>query len=364
MRRLLEHLSRDGIEFHVISIQEGGRFAAEIAQMGIPVSSLGVKGDLAFPGAVARLARRLRASRPDIIHAWLYHSNLIAGLASPIGGHGALLWSIRHGHLDPDMDRRSTIWAARAGAWLSNWLPDRVICNSENTRRFHIQFGYNQHKMRVIANGFDVERFKPDSQARQDVRRSFGLDLEARLVGHFGRFHRQKGQHLFLEAASIVGDRFNDVRFLMGGRGVDDQNTELVGWIEKLGLQGKVRLLGLRDDMPEIFNALDLLAMTSLVESFPNVVGEAMACGVPCVVTEVGAAPELVADAGIVVSASDPEAIAKGINGLLVMSKTDRVDLGARARERIMQHFPIDGFLNAHRQVYARLAAPGSGARS
>lgn len=357
--RLLEYLRYESYDFRVICLKQDGRLRARLERLSIPVISLNLQGDLPSLRAIPLLTRHVRMWNPHIIHAWLYHANLLSGLVGLLGRHPLLLWSIRHGELDPELDQRPTIWVARVGAWLSSWLPDRVICNSESACRFHVQFGYNQLKMRMIANGFDVERFQPDPQARQLVRQRLGIDGETMVVGHFGRFHPQKGQRIFLEAAAQILEGAEDLQFLMGGRDVDPGNAELVKWLEELGLQDKVRLLGLRDDMSGIINALDLLAMTSLVESFPNVVGEAMACGVPCVVTAVGDAAEVVGDTGRVVPKGDPAAIAAALVALTRMSKAERAALGVEARDRIIEHYSMHMCLEKHREMYADLMDQG-----
>ncbi len=357
--QLLENLDRECFDFQVISLKDGGSLAALLEPLGVPAYSIGMDRDLASLRALPPLVRKVRSSLPDIIHAWLYHANLISGLAALLGGRPSLVWSIRHGRLDPDLDRRSTIRVARVGAKLSNWLPDRIICNSESARRSHAQFGYNERKMSVIPNGFDVERFNSIPGARAAVRRSLGIGLETKLIGHFGRFHPQKGQRIFLEAASIALRQADDLQFLMGGRGVDDRNEELAGWIAELGLQGRVHLLGLTQDMPRTLSALDVLAMTSLIESFPNLVGEAMACGVPCVATDVGAAAELVGDTGRLVTSASPYEVASAIQALFRMSERERIVLGARARNRIIENFTVRSFQQAHRELYVRLVEHG-----
>jgi len=202
-----------------------------------------------------------------------------------------------------------------------------------------------------------LERFKPDDDARTHVRRELGITGTTPLVGLVGRFDPQKDHETFVRAATHLRAVMPEAQFLLCGEGSDWQNQKLVGWIEEQNLRDCFHLVGRRDDTPRLYPALDLLTLTSAYgEAFPMVVGEAMACGVPCVVTDVGDSALLVGDTGRVVPVKDSRALAEAWIGVFSMTREARKALGYAARHRIQHHYQIDVITARYENLYRMLA--------
>jgi len=342
---------------HVISMIPVGKIGEKLRALGISVESLDMRRGVPNPIALMHLIRRLRDLRPDVVHTWMYHADLMGGVAARRAGVPALAWAIRHSNLGPAGNKSQTL-VVRANAFLSHRVPDRILCCSEAARNIHVAFGYAPEKMVVVPNGFDLAHFKPDPNARLSVRAELGLSLETRLVGLIGRWDPQKNHAGFLSAVAAVHLRRPDVHFLLAGQGVDAANETIQRTLAANDLAPATHLLGQRDDIARLMAALDVFASSSSYgEAFPNVLGEAMASGVPCAVTDVGDSAYIVGDTGRVVSSGDMEGLANAIDSLLEMPAEGLRILGARARARVAEHFEIGKIVRQYEAFYEELAA-------
>jgi glycosyltransferase involved in cell wall biosynthesis len=356
--RLLSRLDRTRFTPQVISLLDHGPISRKIQALGIPVRSLGMKEGIPNPVVVLRLARWLRQDPPDVIQTWMYHADLVGGLAARLAGGFPVAWGIRHSDLSTETSSRLTHLTVKMCAHLSRWLPDRIICCSEASRQVHTAIGYAADKMVVIPNGYDVETFRPDSGARASVRKRLAISEDAPVVGMVARFDPQKDHRTFIRAAQLLHRDRPDAHFLLCGDEVTWENQELARWIDDAGLRTRCHLLGRRDDeIPNLTAALDIASLSSAYgEGFPNVVSEAMSCGVPCVVTDVGDAALIVGQTGIVVPPSNPEALAAAWRKVLGLGCEGRRHLGIAARQSIRERFDIAEVVGRYQHLAEELA--------
>jgi glycosyltransferase involved in cell wall biosynthesis len=217
----------------------------------------------------------------------------------------------------------------------------------------HIELGYPEEKMVVIPNGYDLDQFSPDEVRRKEFRAHWNIREDSILIGAAGRFHPQKDYRTFLNAASVLSRMFPRVVYILCGRGMDRTNDQLVRWIEEFGVGEQVRLLGEQQNMAAFYNGLDIFTLSaSHGEAFPNVVSEAMSCGVPCVVTDVGDAALIVGKTGVVVSPGDPDALAAGWMKLMNLSEAEKAELSSSARGRVVAHFSLETMVEAYENLY------------
>ncbi len=350
--KLLSRLDRNTFEPSVISLRDGGPIAERIRTLGIPVRGLAMHAAQSAPGAVMKLAAILKRGRPHIVQTWMYHADLIGGIACKMSGRALLVWNIRHGRLNAPIEKRATLLIGRVNAKLSRSLPDRIICCSEVARKEHAALGYCDRKIVVLPNGFNVSDYAPSAESSEFVRCELNIPPGALVIGHAGRFHPVKDHRGFVAAAEMLHAAMPDVVFVMCGEGVDWRNEELAAWIRHAGLESSFRLLGRRNDLPRLNAALDIATSCSTSEGFPNAVGEAMACGVPCVVTDVGDSAYLVGDTGVVVRPSDPAELFGAWMELLALTQSARTTVGERARKRVEEHFDIDNVVAQYESVY------------
>lgn len=356
--KLLQHIDRKRFEPTVISLVGMGEIGPRIAALGIPVHALGMRRGVPNPLMLFALARLLRRVNPDMVHTWMYHADLLGGLAARLARYSNVVWGLRHSNLSRTENKLSTLMVVRACALLSHWLPARILSCSTRAKKVHAAVGYPKEKIHVIPNGFELDRFQPDAAARDSVRNELGLPGETPLVGLIARYDPQKNHAGFIEAAARLNTVRPDVHFLLAGGGVDGSNVTLQAALAKYaGLQARMHLLGRRDDMPRLMAALDVLVSTSHGEAFPNVLGEAMACGVPCVVTNVGDSAEIVGATGRVVPAGDMEGLARQLLVLLQLDLEDKVALSQQARARVAAEYEIGHVTRLYQAFYEQLLA-------
>lgn len=357
LARLLGRLDARRIDSTVISLTTMGSVGRDIERAGVPIFALGLRSGQTGLGAFWRLGALLRRLRPDVLQTWLYHADLAGVLAGPLarGTKGTkIVWNIRCADLDPADHPRSLPLMLRTLAFLSRY-PAAVIYNSTAGRRAHEALGYTPRRSEIIPNGFDTDLFRPSQDARVELRRELGLDAGAPLVGLLARFHAMKDHATFLQAAAIVAQARADVHFVAAGRGVAG-NAALETMVADRRLGDRVHLLPERNDAPRFLAALDVAVSSSYGEAFPNVVGEAMACGTLCVVTNVGDSAEIVGDAGVMVPPRDAAALAAGVVKLLTLGPVWRDALRLAARERIKSRFSLASAASRYEQLYLDLA--------
>lgn len=340
----------------VLSLSNEGTIGAPIRALGVPVYTLDMRAGVPGPGALLELRRQVRALRPDVIQGWMYHGNLAASFAAWLApGRPALAWNVRQSLYDLGDEKPLTRQVIRANRALSRHT-DAIIYNSKLSRAQHERFGIAINRGVVIPNGFDSNLLRPDLTSGAEVRRELGIDPDALVVGHVARFHPMKDHAGFLRAAVEVAKQVTEARFLLVGREVGPNNPALTGIIPP-DLMPQFIFSGERQDVPRLMQAMDVLcSSSSWGEAFPNVLGEAMACGVPCVATDVGDCASIVGETGIIVPPSDSKALARALTNMLGKSPKALAALGQDARQRIDAHYSIEVIVDSYTKLYERMA--------
>lgn len=361
LARVLTRLRPEEFDVQVFTIGLPGPFTEHLKQLGIPNRLYEfVRPKLPNPFHLLTLARDLRRFQPDVVQGWMYLGNLYGGVAAKLVRRDLpVAWNIRHSTLDPRIDSRSMRWSAWLGGQLSEFVADRIVLCAEAARAAHLRVGYAPEKVEVIPNGFDLSELRPNADARLRVRAELGITDDTPLVGLIGRLHQHKDHQTFVRAARVVADHIPDAHFVGAGEEQTYTTADLWRWVEEVGLQDRFHWLGVRRDVPAIDASLDVLVCSSTTEGFPNVVGEAMACGVPCVATDVGECSEVVGDTGRIAPKQDPQRLGEAITELLRMPRTERIALGETARRRVVERFDIDRIVDRYCRLWQELAQPG-----
>ncbi len=354
--KLLSNIDRTKFELKVLSLTDMGSIGEKIEKLDISVKALGMKRGVPDPRYVFRVAAILKKEKPDLVQTWMYHADLIGGLATKLVRNIPVVWNIRHSNLDPEGNKKTTILTAKVCAILSKTIPKKIICCSEASFKVHIKLGYKEDKMIVIPNGFDLDAFRPDAEARYSVRRELGILDDAVIIGMVARFDPQKDHKNLIDAAGVLCRTYKNIHFILCGNRITNDNKQLAKWIQEHNLQANFHLLGRRADIARISAAFDIASSSSSYgEGFPNVVGEAISCEVPCVVTNVGDSAYIVGNTGIVVPPKNPLAMAKAWEKLIKLPAEERKILGKLARKRIEDNFEISSVVNQYEALYSQL---------
>ncbi len=362
---LVKQAANSAFDPFVVNLASVGGLVPEFEKAGVPVVTLGMRHGIPDPRLLYRLHRILKQQRPAVVQTWMYHGNLIGGIAAKIAGSIPVAWGIHHTDLSPEYIKRSTLQVAKACVPLSRRLPSAIVCVAETSRKVHSELGYAGDRMIVIPNGFDIERFRPNPAARIHLREELGLPAEKKLVGLLARFNPQKDHRNFVNAAAILAAKRSDTDFVLCGWDVTTENQQLMSWIDATGYASRFHVLGRRSDTPLIDAAMDVVALSSESgEAFPLVIGEAMASGVPCAVTDVGDSRLIVGDLGRVAPPRDPGALAEAIDALLSLDPDERERIGIACRRRIVENYSLAEIARRYDQLWQRLSANESVSKS
>lgn len=352
---LIKHSDPERFHHSVISLTNLDPIGAQIRKLGVGVSGLQMpKSILAFR-KLRGFISSIRDFSTDVIQTWMYHANFLGGIAGSIIGNVPIVWGLHRTYLDPKRDPLATRLIAKLSSPLSYLLPKRIISVSLAGRESHIRMGYAKDRFVIIPNGFDDQRYSPDLSARLAIREELGLKPGIMLIGLGARFHPTKDHLTFLRAVQWLLKSEPDVHFLLCGQGISEDNAGLMSLIYDKGVERNLHLLGQREDMPRIFASLDIATLSSRNEAFPMIVGEAMACGIPCVVTDVGDTAMIVGDAGVVVPPRDPEALAEGWLSLIELGPEGRLMIGKAARQRIKERYSVSTMVDRYEHLYREI---------
>jgi glycosyltransferase involved in cell wall biosynthesis len=340
-------IEQQGIEQWVVSMTPGGALRDAFESTFGNLHDLGMQRGAISPKVVAKFCRIVRLARPDVIHAWMYHACMLSAV-SPITV--PTVWGIRHGLDAPEHLRPMTRFIVRTLPALS-FRARAIVFNSAVSRNQHKELGYPVRKSHVVANGVDTNRFMPDAAKRLAGRRDLEVPAGHRVIGFLGRLHLVKGWDLFCAATAYVRKERDDVTFVMAASGTESDEITLARLLNDLGIASSVRFVGFEKDVPKFLAALDVLVSPSRSEGFPNAVVEAMACGVPCVATDVGVNSEIIGNAGVLVD-PDAESIGLGILKLLNLDVSEFATIAAAARQRAVVEFGLNSTASALGKIY------------
>jgi glycosyltransferase involved in cell wall biosynthesis len=284
----------------------------------------------------------------------MYHADLLGGLAARSIGISSIVWCIRSTDIRKG-GSKVTLLIRKVCALLSGRLPHVIVCGADASRKVHEAVGYAPNKMQVIPNGFDIDQLLSIGISGSCIRDELGISNDCKLVISVGRYNPVKDYKTFIEAAGKVATERNDVRFILVGRDLDHSNSQLIALINATGHAGIFHLLGERNDVPACLQESNVFCLHSVTEGFPNVLGEAMALGLPCITTDVGDAAYLLNNPEWVVPAASPDKLADKLDAMLSLPIKERVALGQAAASRIREHFTMDVISRRYHDLYSSL---------
>ena len=338
--------SSENIEHHVISLTSIGVIGKRLENNNISVYEVNINkffGFIFFPFFIIYLLKRIK---PSVVQTWMYHSDFIGGILAKICGIPMILWGIRNTQVETRGGLSKKIIRLICSK-LSYTIPDKIICVANSARDSHRMIGYCDKKMVVIENGFDTKKFNTNKSRRKEIRDSLSIPSNAIVIGSVGRFMPAK-DHNFLLA---VMNNFNKDNIYTVVIGRDTSNIFLENH-PKINKNNLI-ILNQRDDLHELYCIFDIFFLHSRTEGFPNVLGEAMSCGITCITTDVGDAKKIVADENLVVDESIRlnSAIQK-MSRLISMSNDERAIIGQRLRKRVEDHYSIEAAVKNFERFY------------
>jgi glycosyltransferase involved in cell wall biosynthesis len=359
---LLTKLDRKAFEPVVASLHplddHTAQLAGRIRELGITIHDLRWNSVAQSVRALASLRSLIRSLEPAIVQGWMVHANLTVQVTNLLSRDVPVVWDVQH-----SVQGQSTAVGVimRALRYLSPYAA-RIIYCSRTSALEHEQLGYDASRTCVIPNGFDCERFRPRPESRRVLRDEIGVSEFTPVIGLVARAHPQKDHGTFLNAAKRLVESGANAHFVLAGLGTDVD--PITSQISALELQGRVHALGKRHDVPQVTAALDIATCSSITEGFPLILGEAMACGVPCASTDIGDCRFMIEDTGRIVPPRNPAALSDAWGELLSLGPEGRRALGEAARVRILENFSIEAVASHYEQVYKEIVNRGPSAHN
>ena len=352
LANLIARGNRQALRHTVVSLTTRGDVGAQIEAAGVEVIALGMRRHRPNLLALKRLHTLMLRHKPDIVQTWLYHGD-IAGTIAAVGARSPrLVWSVQCSSLD---ERSVPLRAAMKLLSIGSRIPDAIIVNSEAGIRAHEELGYRPRAWIKIPNGVDTEAFHPRTGERERLRAMLQSPPDAFAIGLVARFHPMKDHRTFIAAAASFARSRTEAVFVLVGAGAQGGETALARLVHTAGLSGRVVFLGPRTDLANVYPALDITTLSSAYgEGCPNVLLEAMACGIPTVATNVGDCAAIIGDTGRVVEPRDPTALCAA---WMQVADADRIRLGSDARMRVDRFYSLRRIIANYEAFYFQLCS-------
>ena len=338
----------------VISLLDEGKYGLLLRKIGVDVYCLNINNKLLFFKSLLTLRKLLKRLKPDLVQTWMYHADFLGGVISRLVGIRKIYWGVRNSNITFKNSNLISISIFRINSILSNWIPEKIIYCSQKSKEIHELNGFMKSKGELIHNGYDFDKLIPSKNLREDFRIKNGIKSEVFLIGNVGRYNSDKDyKNLFSSLSKFEGS--NNIQILLAGSNLDYDNKELIEIIKTHGLTKKVKLMGQIENISTIMNGIDLFVLSSSSESFPNVLSEAMACGSPCVTTNVGDASLIVGKTGWVVPPKDPNALEYAISHAIEEKASNSSKWAKRSkscRNRVVENFDIQKMVSKYHLIW------------
>ena len=354
LKRLIEN-KKLNFNFIVISLTDFGALGQDIKNAGIEVIPLHMKNKNNFFPSIINLYKELRRIKPSVVQTWMYHSDFIGGLLAKLAGVKRIYWNVRNEKYwnAKHTKLRSFInyLFVKSLSLLSYFIPHKIVHVSKTAQKSHLKFGYSKSKGIVIYNGFDTDKFKRNNITRLEFRESLKLSPEDIAICSVGNYSYQKDHITFIKAIKQALKENKNFKAILVGRDLDTCNQTLVNEIGEEYMDNFI-LLGRRSDVVGILNCADIFCLHSIIEGFPNVLGEAMSVGLPCVVTKCGDAPFILDDKNYTCEVGDSSAISEKLLQLSSLTHEERLKLGDRNRARVIDNYHLSKVLTDYHTLY------------
>lgn len=341
----------------VVRVRPHEAFAEELRAQGCTIHDLNADA-LLKPGVWTAVRRLIQQERPDVVQTWMHHADFIGGIAAWTAGYRNIVWGVRAMEMhrnpgDSDLKMRVFRWAL---GFSSRWLPKKIITNATGAITVHTAMGYPRNKFVWVPNGVNATRFSPRPEVGRDTRAALNIPPQAPVVGFVGRFHPVKDLALFFETAAMTQVQHPDLHLVLVGGTEEELYPAARTAFEKLPHREQVRFVPFGSRTDTYYPAFTLFSLCSESEAFPNVVLEAMACGVPCATTNAGDCEIMLKDLGEVVPVHDREAMAGAWSRMLALTEPERAALMMKSHDRALHEYSLERAAQRFEEVYDSLS--------
>ena len=344
----------NNINIFIISLLECGYYEKELKKNNIQIYSLNLKNKFFVFLKIFQLINLIKFIKPDVIQTWMYHANFIGGLSAKLVGCKKIIWTIRHGKLIFFKSKFTTILINYLSIFLSNFIPNKIVYCSKSSKEIHENLGYNKNISTIIYNGFNFNEFKINKSLKKNILKKYNINEKEIIISMVARYNKQKNHDLFFASLLKLKKKSNHIfKVLLVGSNIDKNNKKLLKQIKKFDLNENIILLGYLNNLNEVYNSSDLLILPSTFgESFPNVIAEAMMCGVKCVSNDIGDAKNIISNYGIIIKDINYQSLFTVLNNEIktfkLLSDSKKENLSQSYRNHIERNYNIIDISNKY----------------
>ncbi len=336
----------------VISLTSEKGFTKEIENYAEKIYYLNGKNIISFPALIFQAFLLIRSLKPDIIQSWLYHADFTASFLGLFFKNIPILWTVHHASYSLKYESFHSKLIVYLLSKLSNYLPIKIIYCSKYSFDVHKKLGYSKSKSKIVMNGIDMNKFRPNKKLGESFRESINIKEKEFLIGFIGRYDPNKGINCFLKTVKEIKNTKNkNIRFLICGHRMNKNNKNLVSEIKNLNLIKDVILLGEKRNMESIYNGIDLLICTSLTESFGLVAVEALACGKKVISSDLPALREIIEEENLIEPNNYLIFAKKSIN-LMKKDVKQKLSEERNIRDSVLKKYNIDNTVRGYYDIY------------
>lgn len=351
-RLVLNSSKKEHFEHSIISLTDLGVIGPNLQKQGIKVDTLNMNSLSSLPFTLLKLRNLIKKINPDVVQTWMYHADLLGGLAAKSLGIKNIIWGIRTTDIEESASKQ-TVYLSKICARLSYIVPTKIACVAEKAKEYHVNIGYDERKFKVIPNGFNLSKFYFDPDVRFLMRKQLQLDEKELVIGHIGRFDYAKNQVNFIKACISLLSKGFKFKVLMAGRNVSLNNPKIAELFINNEYINNFIFLGEITNTPSFYCAIDIFCLCSYTEGFPNVLGEAMACENVCLSTDAGDAKLIMEPFGIEIESPQAADIARAIEeNILLSTHINFKNIGKNNRKKIEKYYSLISVIKQFESLY------------
>ena len=335
----------------IISLSKNGYYKKVLLDKNYEVYDFETDNFFKLFSSTYKIFKILKKHKPNILQTWLYKADFIGSILS-LFTNIKLYWSLHHSKPQNFKINIKTRFSYLILSIFSFVFPNKIFCCGKEVKLFHSKIGYKRSKLKVIFNGYDINKFNLKNNNKYLTKLS--LNNKMFILGTVARWDKYKDFQTLFKSLNILDKHFKNWRLIIAGSNLTNKNNKLRKLIEKNNIIDKVLAIGEINDVENLYKIMSLNLLISKAEGFPNVLAESMLSGVPCIATDVGDNKLIISEYGMTVKPNDYEDLANKISNFILnlSNKNQHESLKKECRKTIMKNYSLEKMIKNYNEYW------------